>query len=375
MTTTLQQNLDELREDPEAIAWPERRQVLHQAFDALTSAHWRIGLDVIGLLAHDANWKIRQDIAESLVHLPEVDANRLTEILSDDRNRFVKSAVASAIKRRKREARERQQQAHQRAARRRRRKRFEKKYGAEMAEVMDAMAERMFAELVGSLTHDFLNAFAPITSSCGHLLSLAQKGDVPAAMVTRYASRIDSCGDVVRRLILDMRNYAAPTPPERQSVLLSRLVDDAVANVLQRFEEERRDVSGIRLQVDVDGQIVVPIERELMLMAIVNILRNAYEAHATAPFHFKPGKVWISSAREGNSAVLRIRDNGMGISPEDLAEIRQFEPGGTSKKQHGTGFGLPIAQRRVADHGGQLRITSIENEGTTISISLPMEES
>jgi signal transduction histidine kinase len=70
---------------------------------------------------------------------------------------------------------------------------------------------------------------------------------------------------------------------------------------------------------------------------------------------------------------IMIRDNGMGLSKEELAKVREFVPGGTSKKTYGTGFGLPIARRRIADHGGELGIDSVEGQGTTVTITLPVE--
>ncbi len=63
----------------------------------------------------------------------------------------------------------------------------------------------------------------------------------------------------------------------------------------------------------------------------------------------------------------------MGLSVEELDEVRRFVPGGTSKKTHGTGFGLPIAKRKLEDHGGFLAIDSQEDVGTTVTITLPLE--
>ena len=63
----------------------------------------------------------------------------------------------------------------------------------------------------------------------------------------------------------------------------------------------------------------------------------------------------------------------MGLSKEELEEVRRFVPGGTSKKVHGTGFGLPIARRKVMDHGGTLNIESRVDQGTVVTITLPLE--
>jgi signal transduction histidine kinase len=70
---------------------------------------------------------------------------------------------------------------------------------------------------------------------------------------------------------------------------------------------------------------------------------------------------------------IAVADNGMGMSEDELEVIRRFVPGGTSKKRDGSGYGLPIARRRVRDHRGDLRIESRLNEGTTVTITLPVE--
>jgi signal transduction histidine kinase len=56
-----------------------------------------------------------------------------------------------------------------------------------------------------------------------------------------------------------------------------------------------------------------------------------------------------------------VQDNGVGINSDDLGQLGAFIPGRTTKKGSGTGFGLPIAQRYVAAHGGSISIDSVEN--------------
>jgi len=71
--------------------------------------------------------------------------------------------------------------------------------------------------------------------------------------------------------------------------------------------------------------------------------------------------------------VLHVYTSTVPSGRVTLAEVRRFVPGGTSKKTHGTGFGLPIAKRKIEDHGGSLAIESKEDAGTTIVITLPIE--
>ncbi len=87
---------------------------------------------------------------------------------------------------------------------------------------------------------------------------------------------------------------------------------------------------------------------------------------------YKSGTIRITAqAIEGQRIAITVADDGLGLSPDDLAEVRRFLPGGTSKTGSGTGFGLPTARRMVEAHGGSLEIESQEGEGTTVTIALP----
>jgi signal transduction histidine kinase len=72
--------------------------------------------------------------------------------------------------------------------------------------------------------------------------------------------------------------------------------------------------------------------------------------------------------------TLRIEDTGQGICDEELRTPLLLTPGRRNKsKRQSTGYGLPIAARNVAAHGGILRLESREDEGTTVTIVLPRE--
>lgn len=117
------------------------------------------------------------------------------------------------------------------------------------------------------------------------------------------------------------------------------------------------------------------MSRHLILVALANILKNAYEAFADGPNMLRPGVIAVSARRTDEDLVeIVVQDNGMGICPADLEEITNFVPGKTTKKNLGTGFGLPIAQRNLAAHGGSIGITSEVDKGTTVTCILPIEQ-
>jgi signal transduction histidine kinase len=84
------------------------------------------------------------------------------------------------------------------------------------------------------------------------------------------------------------------------------------------------------------------------------------------------GSIQIWAVQDGAWVELRVEDDGMGLSEQELSDVRQFIPGKTSKPG-GTGFGLPIAQRYVSFHGGTVEIESVDGKGTIVAVRLPLE--
>ncbi len=102
-----------------------------------------------------------------------------------------------------------------------------------------------------------------------------------------------------------------------------------------------------------------------MLNIVTNAIDAAEEANeATRAASRPPGTP--RRARPGSI----VADNGVGIPPEDLETI--FQIFASTKGTRGTGLGLPVSQKIVREHGGQIQITSEVGKGTTFTIELPM---
>jgi signal transduction histidine kinase len=100
-------------------------------------------------------------------------------------------------------------------------------------------------------------------------------------------------------------------------------------------------------------------------LAFSNVIHNSFEAMASG------GNITISVCEaEGNDDMVLVTfvDSGSGISKPDLPNV--FDPFFTSKMS-GPGMGLTIVHRIVTRHSGEVEITSVPGEGTTVTISLP----
>ncbi len=113
----------------------------------------------------------------------------------------------------------------------------------------------------------------------------------------------------------------------------------------------------------------------LIVAALSNIIKNAFESFAQPPVDGSPPHITIVAATDGTAVELIIKDNGMGFAPEESAALKPFTPGRRNKtKRNSTGYGLPNAMRNVAAHGGTVQVDSEENRGTTITVRLPLRE-
>jgi two-component system NtrC family sensor kinase len=101
---------------------------------------------------------------------------------------------------------------------------------------------------------------------------------------------------------------------------------------------------------------------------LLNLVTNAAQA-----IERPDGRIVVTTRREGTAAVaIEVSDNGRGIAPEVLPRI--FDPFFTTKDVgKGTGLGLSIAYKIVSAHGGRIDVRTQPGDGTTFTVTLPME--
>ncbi|MDB5501757.1 MAG: sensor histidine kinase [Tardiphaga sp.] len=103
---------------------------------------------------------------------------------------------------------------------------------------------------------------------------------------------------------------------------------------------------------------------------LLNLVSNAIK------FTERGGTVSVTAGVEGARLLLRVSDTGVGIAGDDLKRIGDpfFQAGKTYQRRHeGTGLGLSIVKSLVGMHGGEMNVQSRLDEGTTITIALPLQ--
>jgi signal transduction histidine kinase len=157
------------------------------------------------------------------------------------------------------------------------------------------------------------------------------------------------------------RNGNALLKPERLD--LSELVGSNFE--LLKLTAEKKE---IRLISDIPANTVVFGDRNMISAVLRNLLSNALK------FMLKPGNIRVDYAGKGKMIEVRVQDEGIGISEEDVGklfriDVNSAQIGGQGEK--GTGLGLILCREFVEKNGGTIRAESVKDVGSTFIFTLP----
>lgn len=372
-TNTIAARLAKLEADPESIDWIDRVALVTQLLDGSSRAR-PLGAEartLIGHLATDPKWEVRKAVAANLHRLHENDFAGLAAKLTNDDNAYVKAAADRAMTQRRK--------GHSAATKRARGldqnekdlRTLERKYGVEASSVVRDMAQRMYEGLVGASVHEMRSVITAMKTNIENL----QRAEASESheVAQKLCPRLSRSVAFLERLLSDMRDYTQASPRKRGTERVIDLVVEAGEMVQAEFQATGRDFSPVTIEGNIPDEIVCRVARDRMILALRNLIKNAYDAFMIDVATFSPGTIRMGATEEENGILITIRDDGMGLNEQELEDVRQFVPGKSSKDNLGTGFGLPIARKTIRDHGGDLRIESKEDEGTEVSVWLPAD--
>ena len=127
------------------------------------------------------------------------------------------------------------------------------------------------------------------------------------------------------------------------------------------------DDRGIRMETEIDPGIECSFNASLMSRVIYNLLQNAYK------YGRDNGYVRLTLSREDSDAVIRVKDNGIGIKKEDLDKIWQrfWQADSSRGSEGGNGLGLAMVKEIAELHGGSVTAESTEGRGSEFIFRLP----
>ena len=370
--STFRDALSRLQGGAGALPWTERRELglaLGEALAAGTATDAALALT--HQLAADPKWEVRSAVADLLPAVPVDDFDRLVAQLAADSNTYERRSVERALARRRRDApatgrKKRsadQVNQHLRA--------IESEYGKAAATKALRVCERYSELLVGSMVHDLRSILTHLKTNCYALIDDA--AGESKAKLRRTGARVRSDLEFLEMAIQDMNTFTQPVPGDRHRERLAVVVADALDLARDNVRKAKLDPAPVTVQVDVPESIVVEIARHQIVMALANVLKNAFEAFVVSGGTLVEGRIEITAALAGAHVKIVVRDNGQGMSSEEARGPLLLTPGRRNKtKKQSTGYGLPIAARNLAAHGGTLALESQEDEGTAVTMTLPL---
>ncbi|MBZ0277842.1 MAG: HAMP domain-containing histidine kinase, partial [Anaerolineae bacterium] len=147
---------------------------------------------------------------------------------------------------------------------------------------------------------------------------------------------------------------------------------DMFKNIAMTIERQMRPLAeglGRTLTFDIpQGLPYLNTDGELLTRAFVKLVENALRYHKN-----EQGEVVIAASGEGNKLIVRIQDNGIGMTPDELRQLGTIyfrSEDEIVRSYKGSGLGVPIAFGIVEALGGRVSVTSEPDQGTTFTVTL-----
>ncbi len=210
-------------------------------------------------------------------------------------------------------------------------------------------------EMAGGLAHQLRNSMGAIGGYLTLLKKRLDRKGVEDNAVTELADEARQAEHLIRRFL----QFARPLRLAPEAVTLRELLDDITSTFAVR-----EDLPGIRVIATEVADTSVNVDTLLLKQALTNLTENAANAYGGGE-----GVVELMATVDDDAAYITITDRGCGIPADDLDKI--FTPFFSSRPA-GNGLGLPLAQKILDLHGGRLSVTSRVGDGTTFTLTLPV---
>ncbi len=214
--------------------------------------------------------------------------------------------------------------------------------------------------LASGTAHQINNPLNNIATSCQLALSEVDEKQSPlvAKMLETINLETERAGEIVRGLLEFSRAQTFSLQPYPLFEVVRR-VTQLVASEIP---------AGINLETDIPEDIVLLIDVQKMIEALLNLCINAVQAIPEPP-----GTVTVKAEKDGEqkNAIITVSDTGTGIDKEHLSKI--FDPFFTTKNaENGTGLGLAVVYGIIKKQYGTTRVESEKNRGTCFTLTLPL---
>ncbi|RAL20102.1 histidine kinase [Lujinxingia litoralis] len=207
--------------------------------------------------------------------------------------------------------------------------------------------------------------------------AMIEDGEVEGDEVTRNARIISEQTERITRIIRQLMDFARVRHLSKTRLEVGPVVEQAIELIRPLAEKAQ-----VQMALQAEAQAFASdVDADQLTQVLTNLLVNALHAcrgQGGGEVRVDLGAVRrrhpeLEDAPERDFVRVEVSDDGVGMSPEALEQI--FEPFFTTKAVgEGSGLGLSVSYGIVREHGGWIEVTSIEGQGSTFGVYLPIEE-
>lgn len=200
-----------------------------------------------------------------------------------------------------------------------------------------------------SLAHEIKNPLASIKMGLAYLKRKANSDQIATLdIINEEVNRIDNT-------IQNLLKFSRPAKPNKVNFDIKNVIDECVNTLNYQL-----NIKNVKCICEVED-FTIKLDKDHFYQIVINLLTNALDAVG------EKGEINIKGYKFEDSYVLKIIDNGDGISKEQLSKI--YDPFFTTK-HYGTGLGLSIVYRLCRENGIEFDILSKEGEGTEVILKI-----
>lgn len=221
--------------------------------------------------------------------------------------------------------------------------------------------ERSFSaekQFTSDASHELRTPITVIKASCDRALRKDFTREEFLETLNIIAEQANSMSDLVNHLLSLTRLQQGTERYPMGEGDLSELVREVCEDYMP---ENRR---GINLHTDIADGVTARFNTQLFASLVQNLLQNAYR------YGKEGGNIWLSLSSEGKKAVLTVRDDGIGMAPEEQEKAWQrfWQADASRSENAGSGLGLSLVKEITELHGGVISVTSSPGAGSCFTV-------
>ena len=232
-------------------------------------------------------------------------------------------------------------------------------------EMLDKIEQTLDKEkqFTSDASHELRTPVAVITSECEYMLDCAHDTQDLKESAQVIKRQVDKMSKLISELLTMSR-----MDKNTQSISFE-MVDISELLTIVCEEQIKIQKDTIRLNTNITENIYAMADRFLIARLFINLISNAYK------YGKENGNIWISLSEDKNNVIFSIKDDGIGISKENLPKIwdrfYQVDQARTSDQNSGTGLGLSMVKWICNCHKGKITVKSKLGAGSEFIFTLP----